>query len=98
MLNFNSIDELRKDEDLRRMNRYCHQRVKLKGKEVIACTTNQQYEDIIWGGAQDILEALDDRYGTKIADSDLATDIRDFILARLESEFDVKFVDVFTEY
>ena len=98
MLQFNSLDELRDCVELKKMHRYQFQKVMLNGKEVIACTTNQQYEDIIWGGVQEILEELDERYGTNIAEGDLASDTRNFILARLESEYGVEFVDVFTDY
>ena len=98
MLNFNSKEELQNCTELQNMGRYQYKNVILNGKKVIACTTNQQYEDIIWGGAQGILEELDDYYGTDIQCGDLATEIRDFILARLEDKYNMKFVDVFDEY
>ena len=98
MLEFNNVEELQNCKELQNMGRYNYEYVKLNGKEVIACTTNQQYEDIIWGGAQEILEELDSYYGTDIQSGDLATEIRDFILARLEEEYSIKFVDVFDEY
>ena len=96
--NQKTLEELQDNKELQNMGRYEYQEVMLNGKKVIACTTNQQYEDIIWGGAQEILEELDDYYGTDIQSGDLATEIRDFILARLEDSYDMKFVDVFDEY
>ena len=98
MLEFKTLKELQDNKELQNMSRYEYQEVMLDGEKVIACTTNQQYEDIIWGGAQEILEELDDYYGTNIQSGDLATEIRDFILARLEDVYDMRFVDVFNEY
>lgn len=98
MLEFKTKEELQNCKELQNMGRYEWQTVKLNGKEVIACTTNQQYEDIIWGGAQQILTELSDYYEKDLYTGDLATDIRDFILARLESEYGLEFVDVFDEY
>lgn len=98
MLEFKNVEELRGNKELQNMYRYEYKKVKLNGREVFACTTNQQYEDIIWGGVQDILEELDIHFGTKITRGDLATEIRDFILARLEYDYGIEFVDVFEEY
>lgn len=98
MLKFKTIEELWDCKELQNMGRYNYQEVMLDGKKVIACTTNQQYEDIIWGGAHDILENLDAHFGTDIASGDLASQIRDFILSRLEDEYEIRFVDVFDEY
>ena len=47
MLKFETIEELWDCEELQNMGRYNYQEVMLDGKKVIACTTNQQYEDII---------------------------------------------------
>lgn len=98
MKEFKTIEELRNCEELQNMGRYEWQKVLLDGKEVIACTTNQQYEDIIWGGVYEILEQLNQKYRTKIVSSDLASEIRDEILERLEKYHDVSFVDIFDEY
>lgn len=98
MLEFKTKEELQNCKELQSMGRYEWQTVKLNGKEVIACTTNQLYEDTIWGGAQQILTELSSYYKKDLYTGDLATDIRDFILARLESEYGLKFVDVFDEY
>ena len=97
MLEFNTKEELQSCEELRNMGRYQWQKVKLEGREVIACTTNQQYEDIIWGKLHSIFEELNEYYGTDIWSDDLASVIRDEILERLENE-GIEFVDVFDEY
>lgn len=98
MLEFNTKEELQDCEELQNMGRYRWQVVKLNGKEVIACTTNQQYEDIIWSGAQEILEELSAYYEKDFYTGDLATEVRNFILAKLESEYGIRFVDVFDDY
>lgn len=98
MLEFNNVEELQNCKELQNMGRYNYEYVKLNGKEVIACTTNQQYEDIIWGGVQDILEQIDSYYGTDVASSDIASQTRDFILERLNDMCGIEFVDVFNEY
>ena len=99
---YNSLEELQKDETLKNMGRYGCKKVELKGEKVYACTTNQQYEDIIWGGTYDVLEKLLKHFGFKtetndISITDLATDVRDYLLSKLE-EKGIKFVDVFDEY
>ena len=99
MRKFKTEQELKNDPELRDMCRYCWERVELEGKEVFACTTNQQYEDIIWGGALEMLNQLCEhfRIADEINTNDLATDVRDFVLEKLEEQ-GVKFVDVFDEY
>jgi hypothetical protein len=97
-LEFKDIEALRDCEELKNMCRYEFRKVRLGGEEVYACTTNQQYEDIIWGGAEGILEQLDAHFGSSVADVDFASEIRDFILGRLESRYKMKLVDVFEEY
>ena len=98
MKTFKSLEELQDNEELQKMGRYCWEKVKLEGKEVFACTTNQQYEDIIWGGIYEIMSELFDHF--KIDDDDkseYASLTRDYILELLE-ENGIKFVDVFDEY
>ena len=98
MLEFKTREELQSCEELQHMGRYEWQTVKLNGKEVIACTTNQQYEDIIWGGLYEIFEELNKYYGLEISSSDFASAIRNEILERLENSEGIEFVDVFDEY
>ena len=98
MLEFNDVEELRDCKELQNMARYQYKVVKLEGKEAIVCPTNQQYEDIIWGGIQNILEEIDDVYKTNVSSGDLAALTRDFILNSLEDGYGVRFVDVFDEY
>ena len=98
MLEFKTMEELQDCEELQNMGRYEWKKVILKGKEVIACTTDQQYEDIIWGGTQEMLEELSKYYEKDFYTGDLATEVRDFILARLEDDYDTRFVDVYDEY
>ena len=97
MLVFNTVEELRGSEELRRMGRYGWQKVKLGEEEVFACTTDQQYDDLIWGHAEALLKELFDRYGIKKDTCELATEVRDFLLEQLDRE-GIKFVDVFEEY
>ena len=99
MKKFNTEQEIKKDPELQKMCRYCWEKVELAGKEVFACTTNQQYEDILWGGALDMLNQLCEhfRIEDEVDTNDLASDVRDYILARLEEQ-GIKFVDVFDEY
>jgi hypothetical protein len=103
MLSFESKKELQNCEELQNMGRYQWQKVFLKGEEVIACTTNQQYEDIIWGGLYEIFKELFEYYGKsedEVMDdiTDLSSEVRDHILDKLEKEENIKFVDVFDEY
>lgn len=98
--NYSSIEELRADEELQNMSRYAYKKVLLEGKPVFACTTNQQYEDILWGGINDTLVKFEEHFGMRgnILDvDDLTSEIRDFILDKYERR-EVKLVDVFTQY
>lgn len=80
------------------MCRYEWKKVKLNGKEVFACTTNQQYEDIIWGSLNEMFNELFDRYElTDECAADWASSIRDVILDTL-SDNGIIFEDVFDEY
>lgn len=99
MKKFNSLEELQNDPELQKMCRYCWQKVELAGEEVFACTTNQQYEDILWGGAFEMLNQLCEhfRIEDEVDTSDFASIIREFVLDTLE-ERGIKFVDVFDEY
>ena len=111
MKKFNTVEELRNDPEMKSMRRYEYKEVKIKDekykdKTVIACTTNQQYEDIIWSGVYDILEKLINRYNLKdkydegelIDPCDLSSEVRDFILDKLSDEYCIDFVDVYDEY
>ena len=99
MREFKSIEELQDDEKLQKMGRYCWEKVKLNGKEVFACSTNQQYEDIIWSETYEMLEHLFRHFNIK-DDFDLvelASLTRDFVLETLVDK-GIKFVDVYDEY
>lgn len=99
MKEFKTLEEMRDDEELQNMGRYQWQKVKLNGEEVFACSTDQQYEDIIWGGIYEMLSELFKYYEleSEFDASDYASDIRDKVLEMLEDE-GVKFVDVYDEY
>lgn len=99
MKKFNNVEELQNDPELQKMCRYCWEKVELEGKEVFACTTNQQYEDILWGGAFEMLNQLCEhfRIEDEIDTSDFASIVRDFVLDTLE-ERGIILVDVFDEY
>ena len=97
MLEFKTKDELQNCEKLQNMGRYCWKRVILNKEEVIVCTTDQQYEDIIWGDAYEMLETLFDYYNINLDIVEFATATRDFVLDILEQN-GVRFVDVFDEY
>ena len=95
---FNSLEELQNDKELQCMGRYCWQKVKLEGKEVFACSTNQQYEDILWGGIHEIMTQLFDHFEIEDEDKgEYSSLARDYILELLE-ENGIKFVDVYDEY
>lgn len=100
MKEFKNLAELKADKDLQTMSRYSSERVILQGKEVIACRTNQGYEDIIWGNAHEMLEELIKKYplNTDIDTCDFASQIRDFTLNVLYEQYGIEFVDVFDEY
>lgn len=98
MKEFNSLEELRDDKELQSMGRYCWKKVKLNGKEVFACTTNQQYEDIIWSETDEMLNHLFEHFGIVEDTTDLSSEIRDFVLERLEEEYGIELVDVYDEY
>lgn len=99
--NYSSIEELRADKELQNMSRYAYKKVLLEGKPVFACTTNQQYEDILWDGINSTLCKFEEHFGLIeeiILDvDDLTSEIRDFILDKYERR-GVKLVDVFTQY
>ena len=99
MKEFETVEEMRNDEDLQSMGRYQWQKVKVDNEEVFACSTNQQYEDILWGGAYEMLDNLFEHFELKCKfdASDYASTIRDNILEMLEDE-GIKFVDVYDEY
>ena len=105
MLEFNTVEELKNCKELMTLGRYQNQKVKLAGKEVYACTTNQQYEDIIWGGIRETLEKLNKQFGNDLFKDEDEDDItyassliRDAALEKLKEEFGIEFVDVFDEY
>lgn len=99
MKEFNSVEELRNDEELQSLGRYSWQKVKLNGKEVFACATDQQYEDIVCSGICQMLYnlfehfELPENYDT----TELVSDIRDFVLGKLKED-GIEFVDVYEEY
>ena len=99
MKEFNSVEELRNDEDLQSLGRYSWQKVKLNGKEVFACSTDQQYEDIICSGVYEMLCNLFEHFRLfeNHDTTELTTDIRDFVLGKLKED-GIEFVDVYEEY
>ena len=100
MKEFKTVEELRNDEELQYMGRYQWRKVKLNGKEVYACTTDQQYEDIICSGIYEMLENLFEHFEISTEDlfiSDFVPDMRDLILGNLK-ENEIEFVDVYEEY
>lgn len=99
MKEFKTLEEMRNDEELQSMGRYQWQKAKINGEEVFVCSTDQQYEDIIWGGVYETLNNLFKHFEleSEFNASDYASDIRDNILERLEDE-GIKFVDVYEEY
>lgn len=98
MLKFKTKKELQNCEELQNMCRYEWQIVKLNGEDVIACTTNQQYEDIVWGGINEMLEELMNYYEREDDITDITSEIRDYVYNKLEEVLRIKFVDVFDEY
>ena len=95
---FENIEALKNDPELMDMDRYSWKKVMLKGKPVYACTTNQQYEDILWGGTYNMLTEFNQYFKiSKEPSADLCSDVRDFILDRLQEQ-GIKLVDVFDEY
>lgn len=98
MKHFDTVDELKSDRELRDMDKYEFEKVMLNGKPVYACTTNQQYEDIICGGAYETLENLYTHFGiSEEPSNDMCSDIRDFILEKLK-EKGIEMVDIYDEY
>lgn len=98
MKHFDTLDELKSDRELRDMDKYEFEKVMLNGKPVYACTTNQQYEDIICGGAYETLENLYTHFGIlEEPSNDMCSDIRDFILEKLK-EKGIEMVDIYDEY
>ena len=98
MLKFDSIDELRDNKKLQSMCRYEHKNVILNGKEVIACTTDQQYEDIIWGHMYDMFDELSKKYNVDFDKEYASSYLRDYVLEYLEDNCGLRFVDVYDEY
>ncbi len=99
MLEFKTIEDLRNSKELRDMGEYQHQEVWLDGKEVIACTTNQQYDDIIWVGIYEIIEKLKSEYDLEnVEECDIASETRDFILEKLSEDYKIEFVNIYDEY
>lgn len=100
MKEFKTVEELRNDEELQSMCRSEWRKVKLSGKEVFACTTDQQYEDIICGGIYDMLYNLFRHFNISTEDmfiSDFIPDMRDLIIGNLK-ENGIEFVNVYEEY
>lgn len=100
MKEYASIEEMRKDEDLLNMGRYNHTRAKIAGKEVIVCTTDEQYDNEICGAMFELLETLNNEYDLNIGNktTDLSSYLRDNFLEFLEEESGLEFVDVYEEY
>ena len=95
---FDSLEELKNNQDLHAMGRYCWEKVMLKGKPVYACTTNQQYEDILWGGTYEMLTEFNQHFDIPDAPSgELCSEVRDLILERLQEQ-GIELVDVYDEY
>ena len=100
MMEFDTLKDLQNDETLQNMGRYQWRKVKLAGEEVFACTTSQQYEDIIWGDIYEMFKKLFEHFEIEKEGQDItdcATCIRDEVLELLEKH-GIKFVDVFEEY
>lgn len=96
--NFESLEALKNDSELMGMERYSWKKVLLKGKPVYACTTNQQYEDILFGGTYDMLTEFNQHFQIPEEPSvDLCSDVCNFILERMQEQ-GIEFVDVFNEY
>lgn len=100
---FNTLEELKNDPELKKMSRFSWEKVKLNGEEVFACTTDQQYEDIVWSGVYDVLEKFYAHFGINTKDkqdelTDFSSEIRDFILGLLEKKDSIILVDVYDEY
>ena len=96
--NFESLEALKNDSELMDMDSYSWEKVLLKGKPVYACTTNQQYEDILWGGIYDMLTKFNQHFQIPEEPSvELCSDVRDFILERMQEQ-GIELVDVFDEY
>ena len=100
MKEFKTVEEMRNDEELQSMCRSEWQKVKINGKEMFACTTDQQYEDIICSGIYNMLCELFEHFESSTEDlfvSGLVFDMRDLILGNLK-ENGIEFVDVYEEY
>ena len=98
MKEFDTLEKLKNNPDLQDMDRYSWEKVMLKGRPVYACTTNQQYEDILWGGAYTMLTEFNQHFHIpEDPSADLCSDVRDFILERLQEQ-GIELVDVFDEY
>ena len=98
MKNFATLEELKKDSELRDMNRSGWTKVLLKGKPVYACKTAQQYDDILWGGTYEMLKEFNKHFQIPEEPSlELCSDVRDFILERLKEQ-GIELVDVYDEY
>ena len=95
---FKTVEEMRNDEELQYMGRYQWQKVKIDGKEVFACTTDQQYENIICTGIDNMLCDLFEHFNLDNGDiCDFIPDIRDLVIRNLK-ENGIEFVNVYEEY
>lgn len=98
MKDFSTLEELKNDPDLHAMGRYCWEKVLLQGKPVYACTTDEQYENILWGGVYELLTEFNQHFSIpKEPSGELCSEVRDLILERLEEQ-GIELVDVFDEY
>ena len=98
MKKFDTVEELKRDSDLQNMSRNGWTKVLLKGKQVYACTTDQQYEDILWGETYEMLKKFNKHFQIPEGpDTDLCSDVRDFILEKLKEQ-GIELVDVYDEY
>ena len=98
MKEFKTLEELKSNRDLHKLCKTEWQKVKVNGKEVIACGTNLAYEDIIWGGAYDIISEINKEFRLNLDTCEIASVIRDKILELMFLDYGIEFVDIYEEY
>ncbi len=98
MKEFKTLEDLKNDKTLQNLCKTEWEKVKVNGKEVIACGTNLAYEDTIWGGAYDIISEINKEFRLNLDTCEMASVIRDKILELMFLDYGIEFVDMYEEY
>ena len=98
MLEFNSLEELKNNEELKALSKQDFQKVLLQGREAIVCGTNLVYEDMLWGGIYEIIYQVNEKFDLLLDECEFASQLRDEILDMICDSYGIQFIDMCDEY